>query len=196
MAIKLSPGVDYERIASLDAEIEVISEAGECKQAVAWCGRLRRGLRRATMLPSGDEIAIDGAGGLAPPEIREPREGDILVEPDAAIIRSGLVGELARRRDLHGIDPRLAYLVGERPVERAFGISLRIVELGPWSLRAARSRLRAHDVGRVDIKTRGFAASPEELARQLRPSGAGHAVLVVTRLRERPVFAICRTDGA
>jgi hypothetical protein len=143
------------------------------------------------MLPSGTEIRIDTPEGLARPALGALSEGVMLVEPDAAIIRAGLVGELARRLDLRGIDSQLAYLVGERAVERVYGMSFRVMEAGAFSLPHVRRRLRAHGIGRLDIKTRGFAAAPETLARRLGVEGGRHGVLVVTRIGERPVFAIC-----
>lgn len=72
VAIKLSPGADFGRL-PFDAEIELISNHGHCKQAVAWTGRLRSicpestqgtlpgprqlaAVRRATVLPAGETI--------------------------------------------------------------------------------------------------------------------------------------------
>lgn len=191
VAMKLSPAVAYESIAHFDAEIELISEHGECKQAVAWCGRLRRVHRRATVLPSGEQIEAADEAGLSPPARGEIREGCVLVEPDAAVIRAHLVGELARRYDLRGIDPALAYLVGEKAPDTTLAASFHVIEVGAWSLSSTRQRLRAHDIGRVDIKTRGFAAAPEELAKRLNLSGKKSAILFVTRIREKPMYVLC-----
>lgn len=191
VAIKLSPAVDYDAIQSLDAEVEIISEDGECKQAVAWCGRLRRALRRATVLPSGDEIAIRADADLAPPEIRTCAAGDVLIEPDAAVIRAHLVGVLARRHSLYGLDPRLAYLLATDPLASPFVTCFRVQEIGPWSLPTARERLRAHAIGPIEIKTRGFAADPEDLRRRLHPSGRTAGVLIVTRIAGKPTYMLC-----
>jgi hypothetical protein len=44
----------------------------------------------------------------------------------------------------------------------------------------------AHDVGRVEIKTRGMAISPDELGRRLHLKGSRPAVVLLTRLGEKP----------
>jgi len=41
-------------------------------------------------------------------------------------------------------------------------------------------------VGQVDIKTRGFAARPEDIARQIRPRGSTRATLLLARVGEKP----------
>jgi len=190
VAIKLGPAADFDAIAHWNAEIELISEDGECRQAVAWCGRLRRVHRSATVLPSAERIEVADEAGLAPPPQGELRVGDILVEPDAAVIRAHLVGEMARRFGLHGIDPKLAYLAGREPIVSRLGTCFRVVETGPWSLATVRRRLKAQGIGRIEIKTRGFVADPADLAARLRLEGDQRGVLVVTRVHGRPMYVL------
>ncbi|MBI5174615.1 MAG: hypothetical protein HY986_17150 [Candidatus Melainabacteria bacterium] len=57
LAVKLSPGIDYEKLKDFDCEIEIISQDGEVKEALLWFGALREAggnaaRHRATLLTS------------------------------------------------------------------------------------------------------------------------------------------------
>lgn len=184
-AIKLSPGADLDRL-PLEAEIEIISHHGECKQAVVWTGQFRSTLRRATILPQGDSICAASEGELRWPAASLPRPQQFLHEPDSAVIRANLVGVVATRCGLIPVDPRIAYLVSDKPVESCFVTSFRILDIMPWSGRKARAWLNTYDIGPLEVKTRGFAAHPDEILRQIRPAGRKPGVLFLTRLNDRP----------
>lgn len=184
-AIKFSPGIDFASV-PFDAEIELISHAGECKQAVAWTGRFRQAHRRATVLPAGESVSAKAGDDLTWPEPRPPEAGLVLYEPDASVIRAGLVGVVARRLGLAPIDSRIAYLLGEPVPPTALLTPFRVIDWMEFSARKARQWLARHDVGRLDIKTRGFAFKSQDLSHQLRPGGRRPAVLFLTRVRDRP----------
>ena len=62
-----------------------------------------------------------------------------------------------------------------------------VIDVMPWSEKKARKWLASHDVGHMDIKTRGFAGSPEEIQRKLRLKGSKHMVLFLTRTDDAPL---------
>lgn len=185
-AIKLSPGADLDDL-PLDGEIELISARGECKQAVVWTGTLQQSHRRATVLPSGASLFADTAEALIWPEPRPVAEGCVMWEPDPAVIRANLVGPLASRLEAAPIDENIAYLVGDRAVDTDLAVAFRVVDVMPFAAKRMRTWLRGHDIGRVEIKTRGFAVRPEELRRQLKLDGRGKATLMMTRVRGKPM---------
>lgn len=195
VAVKLSPGADFEAL-PFDAEVELISHHGECKQAVAWTGRLAGCYRRATALPAGETVGVDSPDELTWPPPGEIAAGRLLYEPDAAVVRAHLVGPLARQYELAPVDPLIAYLVGDREVRSSLLAGFQILEVIPWSTVSARELLRRHDVGRLEIKTRGFAGRPEDLFRKLRPKGQTSATLLLTRLGDRPVGILAQRLGA
>jgi len=187
VAIKLSPGADFDAL-PFDAEIELISHKGECKQAVIWTGRLEQTHRRATALPSGESVsaaANDDAMIWPPPRL--PAADCLLFEPDPAVIRAHLVGPLARRHGLSPIDEQVAYLVGDRPISTALLTPFRVIDVASFSIKRLRPWLAKHDVGRIDIKTRGFAARPDDILRRLHLTGRRHAVLFLTRIKRHPL---------
>lgn len=194
VAVKLSPGADLRELPAA-GEIELISHGGECRQAVLWTGSLQSASRRATVLPWGETIASDSGEPPAWPEPEEPLPGLYLLEPDAAVIRADLVGALAARHDLAPVDPRIAWLVGSEVPPTSMLTGFRILHTAPWSLSQARGWLAGHEIGRLEIKTRGFAATPEDVIRRLHLKGTRQAVLFLTRIRSRPMAILAEREG-
>jgi hypothetical protein len=200
LGIKLSPGTPDrdldDALAGIPHERQLISVSGECRELVVWLGDLASAPRTASVLPTGAELTGDPLplGESAP-------TGGYLLEPDPAVIRSGLVGNLARELDAWPIDPRLAYLSSDRPVQTPFATLFRIEKAEPFSGKALAQLLRVRGAADVVLKTRGFAAEPEALRRQLRPvlkqGKPGIApVVFLTRLNGRAVMILGERLGA
>ncbi|MCL4871003.1 MAG: class I SAM-dependent methyltransferase [Anaerolineae bacterium] len=182
-AAKISPGVDYAEIAHLDCEVEIISVQGEVKEAVLWFGGLRSvARRRATLLPSGHTLTDDGADESV--AVTAPLA--YLYEPDGAIIRAGLVEPLARQLGANKIDPDIAYLTGEQPIETNMARCYPVQDFFPFQLKHLRHYLQARDIGQVVIKKRGSPLDPDVLRRQLRLRGRGQAVIFLTHILGQP----------
>src|SRR5262249_7196902 len=97
--------------------------------------------------------------------VRPP--GPWLLEPDPAVIRAGLGGNLARRLGAWPIDARLAYLSADRPVVTPFARTYRVGPPEPFSAKGLARRLRELGAGDVVLKTRGAAVTPEILRQPL-----------------------------
>ena len=189
LGVKVSPGIIREEWpATADVEIEFISEGGTLKEGVLWCGPLRGAARRATLLPSGATLASDRDDDepipAGPP-------GPILYEPDPAIIRAGLVEDLAARLGATKLDPDIAYLTAAAPRVTPFARGYRIEEALPFSLKRLAARLRALDAGEVIVKKRGSPLDTDRLARQLRGAGSRPLIVVLTHVLGRPFALIC-----
>ncbi len=195
--IKLSPGVDYDELASLLGEtayeVEVISVHGEAREAVLWLGDLVTVPRRATLLPGGQTLTK----GPLPEPVPVKAVGRYLYEPDAAVIRAHLVEHLAACAGMHKVDPQIAYLSADAWIETPFATAYEVEELMPFGLKRIRARLRALDSGELVIKKRGIGIDPAQFRRELRHRGEGGAqvVLVLTRVQDRPTALICRAVG-
>ncbi len=185
VAVKFSPGADLTLL-PFEAELEWISHHGECRQAVAWTGRFRQAQRRATVLPGGESVAASEHDAIEWPAAQPIKAGQILFEPDAAVIRANLAGVVARRYALAPIDPQIALLIGGQPASTTLLRPFRIIDVIDWSMTRARRWLAGHAVGHLDVKTRGFAARPEDIIRRLKTSGKRSAVLFLTRVGQQP----------
>jgi hypothetical protein len=200
LGIKLSPAshdAELEAVlAGVPHEREFLSVQGECRELALWTGELASALpRRATVLPSGAELAGKPAA-LGP---ARPPQGWLL-EPDPAVIRAGLVGNLAELLGAWPIDPKLAYLAVSSPPDTPLAAVYRIEEPQPFSGKALAERLRRLEASDVVIKTRGAAAQPEILRHQMRgvlKQGRPDCrpVVFVTRLGPRPIMILGERFG-
>src|SRR5262249_45578378 len=121
------------------------------------------------------------------PPLRQPQ--GYLYEPDPAVIRAGLLGELADRLGLamYRIDETIAYLTADSLVETPLARVWAIEAAMPFNLKKLRAYLRERSVGRVTVKKRGHAMSPEELIAKLHLSGNGaERVVILTRVINQP----------
>jgi hypothetical protein len=66
-----------------------------------------------------------------------------------------------------------------------------VIESAPWKEKQLIARLRALDVGAVDIRRRGLAGDVVQLRRRLKLRGTRRATLVMTRMLDRPWSLIC-----
>jgi SAM-dependent methyltransferase len=195
LAVKLSPGVDLDELRDYTdqgAGVEFISLGGELKEAVLWGGAFGFAGRRASRLE------MDGSGvsleprDLPPPPVAEPYT--YLYEPDPAVIRAGLFGELADHLGiaLFRLDESIAYLTGDAYVTTPWARAWPVWEWLPFNLKRLRSLLRAFDVGRVTVKKRGSPITPEELIAKLKLRGGSRsAVVVLTHVAGQHSAIVC-----
>lgn len=188
LGVKISPGVDLAELAQYDAEIEFISLRGELKEAVLWFGPLKRALRSAAVLP-GPHI-LSHSGVLAQPDLPLSPPLAYLYEPDAAVLRAGLVQTLGAELNAAQLDPDIAYLTSASLTATPFARAWRIEAWFPFQLKRLRSELRQHGVGHVTIKKRGSPLQPEALIHDLRLSGPERRVVLLTHLSGRPIAVI------
>jgi SAM-dependent methyltransferase len=192
--VKVAPGIPHDLVPP-GAEAEWISDGGEVKEAALWLGGLSGArpdttLRRATVLREGAEAATMVAdAGLGPPPVTGWRR--YLYEPDGAVIRAHLVGEIAATLDGALADPRIAYITSDTLRATPFARAYEIHDVLPFSVKRLRAALRARDAGTLTIKKRGFAADIERLRRDLRPAGSRECVVVLTRVGDAPMALIC-----
>ncbi|MEU6407588.1 methyltransferase domain-containing protein [Microbispora sp. NPDC046933] len=182
--LKVAPGIPYEFIPE-GAEAEWVSYRGEVKEAAIWTG-VGAGGRRATLLPSGATLTASGAEAETGPVSR------YLYEPDGAAVRAHLVAEVAALVSGRLLDPRIAYITSDRLVRTGWAPCYEVTDVMPFSLKRLRAALRERRVGAVTVKKRGSAVDVERLRKDLRLSGDNSAVVVLTRIEERPFALLCQ----
>ena len=199
---KVAPGIDHAAIPG-DAQAEWVSVGGDLVEAAVWWGPLRQGAARRTavLLPgrnddglddTGAPVSLDDADGVPQPEVGPV--GRWLVEPDAAVIRSGLVSVLAAGISGRLLDPRIAYITGDtEPPRSDLGATFEVLDEVPFARRSMRAWLRGRGYGDVIVKKRGLEVVPEELRAALRLGGSGPtATLVLTRTDAGPLALLVR----
>ncbi|RLZ03426.1 SAM-dependent methyltransferase [Kocuria tytonicola] len=141
---------------------------------------------------SGGDRAASSAAELTSDSWQSPPpEGDLLgpvgrylYEPDGAVIRAGLVTDLAERLGAHLVHPSIAYLSSDTLVRTPLARAYEVREVLPHTVKVLRRWVKEQDVGTLEIKKRGTDVTPEQLRRQLAPRGTRRATLVMTRLAE------------
>ena len=181
LGVKVGPGIPHADVPA-DAEAQWVSVDGTVVEAGLWFGPLAAGGPGRSALVLRDETAttLDDDGAQA----SVGKLGAYLYEPDGAVIRAGLVATLADRLGGHLVDPTIAYVTCGTPssAEAALATGYRVLDSMPFNVKKLRAYLRERGVGRVTIKKRGTAVTPEQLRSQLALRGDESATLVLTRL--------------
>ncbi len=186
-ALKVSPASNFGGKFP-EAEVELVSLGGECKEATIWFGELRSDASwRATVLPAGETIA---GHPLAAMTNVQPH-GRFLYDPDPAVVRAGLVDLLAERLGLWRLDDAEEYLSGDALVESPFVTPFEVTAVLPNNDREIRRAVRESGWGQVEIKCRHVPIQAEAVRRKL-PLTGGHAgTLVYARMSGRTRVVLC-----
>ncbi|WP_198025362.1 class I SAM-dependent methyltransferase [Brachybacterium phenoliresistens] len=185
LGAKLGPGIDHAALPE-GTETQWLSWHGQVLEATCWFGPLAAdGVRRSALV-----IGRDGAHALRErtgEEVPDPDSGPVgahLYEPDGAVIRAGLIGQVAAGMDARTLDPSIAYLTADQRIRSPFLQGYAVRDVFGFSLKRLAAYLREHRIGVLEIKKRGTAITPEELRRSLRPRRFGDekATLILTRI--------------
>jgi hypothetical protein len=189
VVVKLSPGVELDEVADYGGRLDFISVQGELKEALLYVDPSRPQQREAVLMTATGAQRYAALPLLPERELRPPLAW--LIEPDPAIIRAGLVRDLAHTVDAYQMDEQIAYLTAEQPVEHPALRAWRVQAWMPFHLKRLRAYLQAHNIGRVTVKKRATPITPEALISQLKPRGDNACVIVLTRHHDDPIAIVC-----
>ncbi len=182
--IKLGPGLDRELIPD-EVEAQWVSADGSTVELVLWSKRLaREGVRRAALVLRGDE-AHELTGAADAPDEPARELGAFLHEPDGAVIRARLIGDIARSLEAGMLDPHIAYLTSDAALTSPFVTTFRVDEAMPAKIPTINAALRERGIGRLEIKKRGVDVDPAQFRKKLTLRGDREATLFLTRIGSR-----------
>ena len=190
-AVKISPGEEVPSEWQGQAELEWISFRGRCRQQVVWFGALAEspGKRRATLLfdcPDPQEVqaeSIYGSPGLPTPIAGEI--GQVVCDPDPAVLASGLLGQLCQRFGLQALAPQGGYLTGSAPPPTRLVSSYWVEEVLPLDVEKLKRYFRARGIGELVMKKRSGEVDPEHLRARLSLRGTERVHLIVCKHKNR-----------
>ncbi|KQR66155.1 class I SAM-dependent methyltransferase [Frigoribacterium sp. Leaf172] len=188
--VKLGPGIDRDLLPT-DAECQWISVDRDVVEAGVWFGPLARtGVGRSALV-----ISASGAAELTAPADSDDVDvddiGEWIHEPDGAVIRARLIGDLARSIDARMISRDIAWLSTDHRVETPFAQQFRVLETFPLDERTLKRELRSRGIGRLEIKKRGVDVDPATFRKRLSLQGTNSATLVLTRVAGRHTALLC-----
>ncbi|MFC9984284.1 SAM-dependent methyltransferase [Microbacterium keratanolyticum] len=181
VGIKLGPGHDRDQLPA-ESEAQWVSVDGSVVELVLWSGALARpGVHRAAMVVRGEhthELTAPADSEDAP--VREL--GAFLHEPDGAVIRARLIGDVARHLEAGMLDEHIAYLTSDAALTSPFVQSFRVREVLPVTPKAISAALRAGEIGTLEIKKRGVDIDPAAFRKKLTLRGPNAATLILARV--------------
>jgi len=184
--VKLGPGIDRDLIPA-EAEAQWVSVDHDVVELGVWFGAVARpGIRRAALV-LGDHGNAELTAEADSEDVEAGPLGEYLYEPDGAVIRARLIGELGRRIGASMASEGIAYLTSDAAVETPFASCFRILEAFPFDERLLRRELSARGIGSLEIKKRGVDVDPARLRTKLSLKGRASATLIVTRAAGRHV---------
>jgi len=193
VGVKMGPGMPHASVPA-GCEAQWVSVDGDVTEVALWFNAVRRprirraalvlGARGAAELTSAEEFDAGPAAPVGPVE-------GYLYEPDGAVIRAGLVADVALSLGGHLLDDHIAYICAPELHDTPFARAYKVLEVMPLNIKALKTWVRDNGVGILEIKKRGISLTPEELRKRLLPGGKTKgkktATLVLTRIGDERV---------
>ena len=208
VGVKLASAVERDTAMPYNGSLEFVSESGECKEALLWTGALRLEPAVSAVMVTASRTEEPPAAGLAANVIRYGEDGmprryetepsssfGYLYEPDPAVIRAGLVEDLAAVLNASAIDPQIAYLTGPDLFHTPWADAFEILDRMPYRPKNVQKALRERGVGRVIVKKRGVPIEPEDVARELKLDGPNEMILILSRIGQQRIAFLCHRCG-
>jgi THUMP domain-like len=188
--IKVAPGMDRDSL-PLGAEAQWVSIDHDVVELGLWFGPLaRNGVGRSALVLS-DSGTAELTAATDSPDAEVGTLGEFLFEPDGAVIRSRLIGDLVRRLGARMLDHRIAYFTADKAAESPFARCFRVIESFPYDERQLTRELASRNIGSLEIKKRGVDVDPASLRKRLHLDGETSATLIVTRVGDRRIAVLC-----
>ncbi|HLS25166.1 MAG TPA: class I SAM-dependent methyltransferase [Beutenbergiaceae bacterium] len=186
LGVKVGPGIPYTALPS-ETHAQWVSVGGSVVEAGLWFADLAtEGAGRSALVITPEarhQLTWSGDADARPIQAPAGTVGSYLYEPDGAVIRAGLVNQVAEQIEGRLVDQAIAYITTDQPAQTPFARGYRVLDHFDFGLKRMRAYLRDRGVGEVTIKKRGTAVVPEQLRQQLHLSGPNAATIVLTRLQ-------------
>jgi hypothetical protein len=121
---------------------------------------------------------------------------EYLYEPDGAVIRARLIGDLARSLDATMIDESIAYFSSAAAHQSPLIQGFQIIDRVPYSPKNVNALIARANLSHVEIKKRGIDIDPAELRTTLPLSGTGSATLILTRIKGQKTALLAKRLGS
>lgn len=189
--VKFGPGHPHEMIPS-DCEAQWVSINGDLVELSMWFGKVRRaGIRRSALLIAPDGKHEITSGTAARLDANIGALGEYVYEPDNAIVRSHLIGELAEKVGANIFAPEIAYLTSNQLISSPWLKTYKVLDNLTFDRKKLKAYLRERGIGILEIKKRGSDVVPEELRKEMQLKGEGAATLIITRVGDAHRVLVC-----
>ena len=184
VGVKLGPGIDRDLIPPR-TEAQWISIDRDVVELGVWFGPLARADVGRAALVIGDHGVAELTALADSPDVEVGALGEYLYEPDGAVIRARLIGDLARTIGARMLSDQIAWLTADRQVSTPFAQGFRVMMTMAFDEKKLKRELSARNIGTLEIKKRGIDVDPAQLRTRLGLSGTETATLILTRVAGR-----------
>lgn len=192
-AVKLAPATTLAVDVAGRCEREWIESFGECRQQVAWFGRLARHVDKcaATVIdtPKGPATVEGNPDEPAPVA---SSVGRYVYEPCAAVRAARLTGALCEQIEIEALASGPAYLTSDEGVSHPLITGFEVLEALPFDLRRLKDALRRHGIGLLEVKKRGVDVDPDNVRRQLTCDDGEPGVVLITPVEGKAMAIVAR----
>jgi len=191
IAIKCAPGLDYADLPLTQPfAIECVSLSGELRETVVWLDAPWSWHRRASILSDTGMVQLDDTAPAHAVSYSAPQQ--FFYEPDVAVIRAGLVQQLAHHMGAHMLDRQIAYLTSADYHATPFARCWQVIDTLPFNERILKQSLRRLQAGAITVKKRGSPVDTDALAKRLSQPQGDALVVVLTQVADQHTAIICR----
>ncbi|MEO6398282.1 MAG: SAM-dependent methyltransferase [Tepidiformaceae bacterium] len=190
--MKAPPGIEHRHLPE-EAEVEFVQLGRSMREAALWVGEgAQPGLKRALLLPSGEELDSTAAEIDSSPVSLQR----YVFDPEYCVTRAGLVRQLALLMGGSLLDAQIAYFTSDEPAFHPMAATFEVLEVVPFALARLRERLRAGRWRAEEIRRRGFPVEPDALRRLLGKMDGDPVAVLLTTLRGERKAIISRKMAA
>lgn len=190
---KFSPALKYKSLKlNIPYSWEFVSQKRSLKEALLSLGGLAspENYTAAVMVDQNARISSS-----EPVKTEIAAIGKYLFEPDPAVIRGGLVQQLAYKLNLCRIDPKLALLTGDKTLNNPWIISYKVIDIQKYNIKEIKSYLRKHEIGDLIIKTRGFPERVETFRKKFKLTGRNKIVMFILRIGDKHTIVFAKLES-
>lgn len=179
--VKLGPGIDRDLIPA-GTEAQWVSVDRDVVEVGVWFGAVARpGVGRAALV-IGEHGTAELTAGSDSIDAEVGPLGEFLYEPDGAVIRARLIGDLSRQLGGRMLDEQIAWISSDTAAVTPFAQAFRVAETFAFDERKLKAALSARGIGTLEIKKRGIDVDPALLRKKLSLKGDRSATLILTRI--------------
>lgn len=172
--VKLSPMLDWhEAVRALGcvSEVHIVSVGGECKELLLVCSAERKGVPTVYCV-NDRQVCVFTPDDSQPRYLDTPAgEGMYLYEPNASVMKSGLMAQVCQRYQTRMIAPNSNLFIGSEAIARFPGRGFRITATTTLNRKQLRRALDGID--RANITVRNMPLSAVQLRQRLRLKDGG-----------------------
>ncbi len=184
--MKLSPMLRDDYLADMSEEIEFISFAGECREALAWFGEGTTAGVYARRIESGERLKRADSQTHSSTDV--PLE--YLFEADPAAIRAHCLGALCEELNAVELGDSNGYLTGSKQFESSWARTYRILEHGSFDEKRVRTILKKMGGGVPIIKSRAPGVDGASLSKHLVSKGTKATTVALYAIGKSTRFLI------